>query len=109
MGPVEGPAGVPDRRASLEVDRIEGTAGPGLVGPPPPGRAPESTRAGEGELDRVAGALAPVKLLCPPLRLPPAALKEADLIAPAAQLTGDRDSGRARPYDAQIRLDQLVV
>ena len=62
MGPVEGPARVPDRRASLEVDRIEGTGVARSVGPPPPGRAPERTHAGEGELDRVAGALAPVKL-----------------------------------------------
>src|ERR1700733_8845663 len=107
----ERPSHVTQPLAYLEVDGVQGPRRP-----PPRRDAREQQRATEHahpgaaqSVDRVSVAPAPTLSLHIRLDLEPAALQDADMDAPRAELAGEGDAGRAGADHAHVSADVLAV
>src|SRR6516165_10689708 len=108
----ERPSHVAQPLAYLEVDGVQGPRRP------PPSRrdvrmqqrATEPAHPGAVQsVDRVSVALAPTLSLHIRLDLESAALQDADMYAPRAELAGEGDAGRAGADHTHVSADVLAV
>lgn len=105
MRPAERPAAPGDLRPRLEVDLVKRPALPApLVGRPAEGRRADPVEREVGRADVPAAQ----ETLRAAVGGQASALEDRDLERRRGQLAGDRDAGRPRADDADVRLEDAV-